>query len=368
MSESSQNLKYGLVIVLVAIVVAAGAIVGISILTSPPPFQPPAAEVDVQVINGDTQVNLTYSTLLSLTPIQGASSYQNRFENWRGHGTYLGATLASIVELVGGMDANDVIRVKATDGYSQYFAYYNLYPNASFSALQGDLILAYSYNGTTPTDWKDGPRIAFLPDDGAYSNADANHTTNSTWFSGSAGARWVSNVASIEILSDLYIGGCLKISDGAEQYKVYLVDLALMDGLEAYSAYQRNSGNWGGNGNYIGVPLSAILELVTTIDENDVVNVSASDGYHELFAYYNLYPNSSIKAIQGDLILAYSYNGTIVPGWEDGPRLAFLAPDGGYSNVDASQTTHPTWFSGSASARWVKYVSIIEIVRDSFPP
>ncbi|MFW9934274.1 MAG: hypothetical protein ACFFDU_01915, partial [Candidatus Thorarchaeota archaeon] len=227
MSESNQ--KYGLAIVLAAIVVAAGAIVGISILTSPPPFQPPAADVDVQVINGNTIINLNYSTLLTLTSTEGDSTYQNRFENWRGDGTYIGATLASIVELVGGIDANDIIRVNATDGYIQYFAYYNLYPNASFAAVQGDLILAYSYNGTTPTDWEDGPRIAFLPDDGAYSNDDANQTTHPAWFSGSAGARWVSNVASIEILQDVYIDGSLNftIIDGAEEYKVYLVDLAL---------------------------------------------------------------------------------------------------------------------------------------------
>ncbi len=57
----------------------------------------------------------------------------------------------------------------------------------------------------------------------------------------------------------------------------------------------------------------------------------------------------------------------MVPAWPDGPRLAFLAPDGSYSNSDASQTTHPTWFS-SASARWVKNVATIEIIRDSFPP
>ncbi|MFX1575854.1 MAG: hypothetical protein ACFFCF_01635 [Promethearchaeota archaeon] len=370
MTESHQNLKYGVVIVLVAIVVAAGAIVGIRILTSPPSFQPPAADVDVQVINGDTIINLNYSTLLTLTPTEGDSSYQNRFENWQGSGTYVGVTISSIVELVGGIDTNDVIRVNATDGYIQYFAYYNLYPNASFAPVQGDLILAYSYNSTTPTDWEDGPRIAFLPDDGAYSNDDAAQTTHPAWFSGSAGARWVSNVASIEILQDVYVGGSLHftIIDGDEEYKVYLVDLALMDSLEGYSAYQKYTGSWGGNGTYIGVPFSAILELVTIIDDNDFVNVTANDGYYQLFAYYNLYPNSSIKAIQGDLIFAYSYNGDIVPAWDYGPQLVFLAPDGGYSNTDASQTTHPSWFSGSASARWVKYVSIIEIVRDSFPP
>jgi len=361
-------MKIGLAIVIVAIVIAAGALIGIRLLT--PPVSPLEGEVDVDLINGETVQNLNFSFLSSLPQLTEFTSYQNRFENWRSPGIYVGVSLATLVEQVGGIDANDIVRVNATDGYSQYFAYYNLYPNASFTMLQGELILAYAYNNTTPTSWEDGPRIAFLPDDGGYSNDDANQTTHPAWFSGSAGARWVSNVASIEILHDVYISGSLHFTliDGVEELKVYLVDLALMNSREGYSAYQRITGNWGGNGTYVGVTLSAIIELVTTIDANDVVNVSASDGYTQSFAYYNIYPNSSIYALQGDLILAYIYNGVIVSTWTDGPRLAFLAPDGGYSNDDANKTTHPTWFSGSGSTRWVKNVFTIEILQDSFPP
>jgi hypothetical protein len=140
-----------------------------------------------------------------------------------------------------------------------------------------------------------------------------------------------------------------------------------MNTLKAFTAYQNFHGNWRGNGTYQGVLLSALVELVATIDNNDIVNVTA-DGYAQAFAYYNLYPNSSIYNIQGNLILAYVYNGTMVTTWADGPQLAFLTPDGSYSNSDASQTTHPTWFSSSAGARWVRNVVSIEITRDSFPP
>jgi hypothetical protein len=324
--------------------------------------------LNFKVIDGAKEYIVYLVDLALMYNLEGYSTYQKKTGNWGGNGTYLGVPLSAVIESVTTFDANDIIRVNATDDYSQNFGYYNLYPNASFAAVQGELILAYSYNDTIPTAWSDGPRLAFLTPDGAYSNDDANQTTHSSWFSGSAGARWVSNVASIEILADLYIGGFLKIIDGTEEYKIYLVDLALMDSLEGYSAYQGISGNWRGNGTYLGIVLSFILELTTTIDDNDVVNVSANDGYYQLFAFYNLYPNSSLKAIQGDLILAYGYNSAIVPEWVDGLRLAFLAPDGGYSNEDASQTTHPLWYSGSGSARWVKNVYMIEIIRDSYPP
>ena len=360
-------MKLGLGIVLIAIIVSAGTIISLSLLPPPSPHTL-VGEADVQIVKGETTVDLDFESLVEMTPISGVSASQNRFQNWRDAGTYIGVTLSSLVELVGGMDENDVVRVNATDGWIQYYAYYNLYPNVSFTTLQGSLILAYSFNDTTPTTWGDGPRTVFVPSDGAYSNDDANQTTHPAWFFGSAGARWVKNVASIEVLEDVYIGGSfhVKVIEGTDEEDVYLVDLALMNNLEAFTAYQKFSGNWGGNGTYRGVLLSTLVELVGTIDEDDIVNVTA-DGYAQAFAYYNLYPNSSIYNIQGNLILAYVYNGTMVPTWVDGPRLAFLAPDGSYSNSDASQTTPPTWYS-SAGARWVKNVITIEIIRDSFPP
>jgi DMSO/TMAO reductase YedYZ molybdopterin-dependent catalytic subunit len=368
MASSNSEMKLGLGIVLIAIIVSAGTIIGLSLLPPPTPNQL-VGETDIQIIKGETTVNLDFESLVDMTPTSGSSSSQNRFQNWRDAGTYVGVTLSSLVELVGGMDDNDVVRVNATDGWIQYYAYYNLYPNTSFTTLQGTLILAYSFNDTTPTTWGDGPRTVFVPADGAFSNDDANQTTHPAWFFGSAGARWVKNVASIEVIEDVYISGSfqVKIIEGTDEQDIYLVDLALMNNLEAFTAYQKSGGNWGGNGTYRGVLLSALVELITTIDDNDVVNVTASDGWTQSFAHYNLYPNASVETLQGDLILAYIYNGTMVPAWADGPRLAFLAPDGSYSNSDASQTTHPTWFS-SASARWVKNVATIEIIRDSFPP
>jgi hypothetical protein len=370
MSKRDQSFKYGLVIVIVAVIVAAGAILGISVLTTPPSEPPPIGDVDVQVIKDENTFTLNYSTLLTRVSIEGDSSFQNRFDNWRGTGTYIGATLSSIIELVGGMDSNDLVRISATDGYFQYYTYDNLYPNSSFIALQGELVLAYSYNETTPSTWADGPQSAFIPEDGAFSNDDANQTTHPAFFFGSAGARWVRNVASIEVIEDIYIASTyhFTVIDGDTERKVYPVELALMNNLEDFSGFQNKMGNWPMNGTYQGVLLSAIVELVTTIDTVDIVNVTALDGWEQSFAHYNLYPNSTIYSSQGDLILAYIFNGTAVTSWADGPMIAFLPDDGGYSNVDASLTTEPDWFFGSAGARWVRNVATIEIIRNGFPP
>jgi hypothetical protein len=359
---------YGVVIVLAAIIISAGVIVAVYQLSQIPP--PLTGDLNVQVKKASTNVDLDFAAIMAMQGLEGASQYQNRFGNWRGTGTYIGVTLADLVELVGGMDEDDVVRVNASDGYFQYYAYYNLYPNATFEARQGTLVLAYAYNGTTPTTWADGPTTAFLPTDGAFSNDDANSTTHPAWFFGSAGARWVRNVASIEVIPDVYIDGSYHVTviEGEDERDVYLVDLALMRQLDAYSAYQNMGGFWKDNGTYRGIRLADIVELLVTLEPDDVVNVSATDGYTQSFAQYNLYPNTTIHGIQGDLILAYSFNGTLATTWSDGPRVAFLAPDGGYSNIDASLTIHSSWFGGSAGAFWVRNVLTITVLRNSFPP
>ncbi len=359
------NMKIGLVIVFAAIITAAGALVAIRYLP-----QPISGTATVRVIEGSTQIDLTLQQLTTLNPIQGFSQFENRFNNWGGAGTYVGPLLSRIVEVVGFIDANDIIRINATDGYSTFYSYDNLYPNQSLHAIQGDLILAYSYNGTTPPNWADGPRIVFLPEDQAYSNQDAQLTTHPDWYTGSGGARWSRNVESIEILRDFYVPGSnyITVVDGLADRVLYLQDLAFMETIEGISAYQKKTGSWSGNGTYLGPRLASIIEVFDPIDENDFIRVAANDGLSVNYSYSNLYPNASVYALQGDLILAYSFNGTLAPTWTDGPRTAFIPEDQAYSNDDADQTTYSEWFAGSAGARWNKWVVTVEILRNAFPP
>jgi hypothetical protein len=358
-------MKIGLVIVFAAIITAAGALVVMRYLP-----QPISGTTDVRVIEGTTQIDLTLQQLVTLNPIQGFSQFENRYNNWHGAGTYVGPLLSRIVEVVGLIDGNDIVRVNATDGYSVLYSYDNLYPDQSLHAIQGDLVLAYSYNGTTPPTWTDGPRIVFLPEDQAYSNQDAQLTTHPSWYSGSGGARWNRNVESIEILRDVYIPGSnyITVIDGAAERVLYLQDLAFMGSIEGVSAYQKKTGSWGGTGTYLGPRLASIIEVFDPIDENDYIRVNASDGWSVNYSYSNLYPNASVYSLQGDLILAYAFNDTLTPSWTDGPRTAFIPEDQAYSNDDANQTTHPDWFQGSAGARWNKWVVTVEILRDAFPP
>ncbi len=146
-----------------------------------------------------SSTNITLSTLKSLDIISGTSSYENSFNNTRGYGVYTGVAISSILESIGiTLLPDEFLIVTATDGYSGVFQYENIYPNASWQNVQGSLILAYAFNETELPEWDLGPRIAFLPLDELYSNADKGNTSSLN-IAGSAGSRWISNVVSFEV-------------------------------------------------------------------------------------------------------------------------------------------------------------------------
>lgn len=145
-------------------------------------------------------MTLSLNDLLQMNTINGFSSFQNQYDNWRGHGTYTGIAISELLELVGGMTTDEKLVVKSFDGYSQEFSYSNVYPNTTWAEIQGPMILAYAYNETSVLEWADGMRITMIPPDGAYSNNDAIQTSE---FGGviSAGTFWVRFVSLIEVVS-----------------------------------------------------------------------------------------------------------------------------------------------------------------------
>jgi len=142
-------------------------------------------------------------------------------------------------------------------------------------------------------------------------------------------------------------------------------DLTLFDYSEAYSSVQNRFDNWRNQGVYRGVNISTLIDYVGGMNENATIRITSSDGFVQDFSYYNAYPNSTWYGIQGEMILAYQYNETMVPSWVDGLRIVMLAPDGGYSNADCLATSAPGQGCNiytSAGARWAKYVAMIEII------
>jgi predicted phosphodiesterase len=161
----------------------------------------PSLPRDVVSIKGLTEdMTLTLDDLIQMETVTEFSSFQNQYDNWRGHGTYSGVAISDLIDLVGGMGINDTLVVRSFDGYAQEFGFSNVYPNTTWNEIQGPMVLAYSYNGTSVLDWADGMRLVMMPSDGGYSNLDAIQTSESDDVI-SAGARWVRFVSLIEVIS-----------------------------------------------------------------------------------------------------------------------------------------------------------------------
>lgn len=142
-------------------------------------------------------------------------------------------------------------------------------------------------------------------------------------------------------------------------------DMFSLDTLSGFSSFENQLGNWRGYGEYEGVAIDTLLSLVGNMTETQTLRVISSDGFEQTFCYANVHPNTTWYSYQGDMILAFEYNGTTVPEWEDGLRLVMIPEDGAFSIDDCLATSAPgqgCTFYASAGARWVRYVSIIEVI------
>ncbi len=143
---------------------------------------------------------------------------------------------------------------------------------------------------------------------------------------------------------------------------VTLTEMTEMSTIIRNGSYQNSYGNVRGVGEYIGVLISDLVELVGGMLEDDKVTIVASDGYNQTFDYNKVYPNASFYSIQGDMVLAYGLNDTVVPDYENGYKLMFLPEDGYYDNADANATTDPNPYA--AGPQCVSNVMEIIVLRE----
>jgi|GEM_PF-882298 len=175
----------------------------------------------------DSAVGISLEDLLGMDALEGDSSYQNNFGNWRGHGHYKGVLIRDLVEMVYQMGPDDNITIYASDGYNQTYCHRNVYNTWDDTSIQGDMILAYEFNGTRIPEWDEGPMVVFLPGDGTYSNDDLLNTScpgQGGHVYLSAGARWVQEVESIIILPHQFSFAVVGDTQGNSQALGLIVD------------------------------------------------------------------------------------------------------------------------------------------------
>jgi hypothetical protein len=138
-------------------------------------------------------------------------------------------------------------------------------------------------------------------------------------------------------------GPAIEIVDGAGRGRT--VTLREIEGLPTLcrrGSYENQFGNWRDEGDYCGALLT---ELLGPNADYAAIAVVAEDGYRIEIERWRVedptYP----------VVLAFSFDGRIVPDWSDGYRIAVLPADGGVSNAEYAVE--------SAGSYWVKNVARI---------
>jgi len=278
----------------------------------------------VLVLEGKTSSkNMTLADLEAMDYNEALSSYQNSFGNWRGNGTYGGVLLGDLADEVGGMSPGDIMTVTASDGYEQNYSYYQVFPDANYSAIQGKTILAYKFNGSSVPDWEDGPMVAVLAPDHAFSNQDLNMTADrdpeysKATSGGSLFAKYIEKMKISALYDEWKVNLTDEDGDTTVLTRTQYVTLDYWYGDHYVDSSQRN---------WSGASLTRVLGMIDDDDPgsfNDIhaatnytVNVSAVDGY---------YRTMSIEHVLEDTcILANKLNGTILG--EDYAPLRLVGP------------------------------------------
>jgi hypothetical protein len=332
--STSQTKMFG--VLALVIIVAGGSIAALLVLQP----QTSDANPSLEVVGLGMSLNFTLSDLQAETPVIRNGSYQNSFGNVRGGGEYQGVLVSDLIDAAGGMGINDTITVKASDGYSMTFEYSKVYPNQSIWEVQGDMVIAYGYNGSLVPDYEDGFRLMFLPEDGYYSNADANATTNPNPLA--AGPQCVSDVVLIKV--NQYTGpepNLFTLQYENTTMRFTMSELQALGSVSGQGGYVRTSGTIDGPDSYTGVPFTAILNQIPSLPDDYFIIVRAGDGWETDYTetivegtVNGFNPSGDpIGNITCTMILAYEKNGAPISVGDGGPlRVAFLNADGNLTN------------------------------------
>jgi hypothetical protein len=133
-------------------------------------------------------------------------------------------------------------------------------------------------------------------------------------------------------------------------------DIGSLPSFTGYGGYETQGGFIRGLGNYTGIPLVTLCNLVGGIANGDNLKITASDNYTQTFSYDQLSGNfTTFDAVTGQPvshnqsltpILAYYSNGANLSSSEGPLRLAIVGPEG----------------LVTTSAYWVKFVVKMEIL------
>ncbi len=265
-------------------------------------------------LEGTSVHDYTFEELRNMDSIEGEGKRIRSTANVRGPNTYRGVHITDLVSnIYSGTDYT--LEVEARDGYTM--TYPREHVEGDVPVLDEDYnetdiepdfeaILAYEEDGEQIPDWEDGPRIAFLNDEGLLSSA----------------GLWAKEVRNIRVLPEQE-DWTLELEKGSETVDISKQYFESAAGCDYHRAEYEDEGDI-----YAGVPLWEIVAAVdggpppdghymynTVLSELGYnVTVEAEDGFSADFPSQQVARNDSI-------ILANELNGEPLPEGEAPLRI-----------------------------------------------
>jgi hypothetical protein len=373
------NTKIIATIVIIIIVVSLSAVAAQYILNQSPQSSDELPDMTLTLIGSNEQEQtLTKTDILAITPYTADGGIRTSSGEIKGVGTYTGVAVTDLLDLVGGIQSDQTLTATAQDGYTMTYSYNQVTNGADFTTYDPTtrsetaatqplkMVLTYSIDGS-PLPSDEGPlRMGVLGSEGLATqgnlweklviklqvNPAAEPTPPATaapTAKPTAKPTTVPNAATptpspsptpivIPATQVTIIG-----ADGTTTVTLNENTLVTYTQTSGFGGKFKSQTGTTDYGTYTGVSISTLLNLVGGFSSNQVLCVTAADGYAKNYTYaqvtgpgltmYDPATNATVVPTHPvTMILAYYYNGTSanLPVHTSGAYLetAFVGQDG----------------------------------------
>ncbi len=295
----------------------------------------PPMTLTVEALNG-TQIVLHENDIGSLASYQGYGGLRTRGGSIMGNGTYTGVPITTLLSMVDD-DPNTIgngysVTVSAPD-YSQTLSYdafngtgLNTYDNVTGNQVQANQTLtpmiAYYYNDQNLSSASGPLELAIVGPEGLLTD----------------GKLWVTNVTSLEVHPNLPPLNLTLVALNGTPLTINETRLSNLPAIRAYGGFLNSLGISSDIGNYTGIPLTTLCNLVGGVSNGTSLLITASDNYTIRLSYLQLNGNwTTFDNTTGQLvnqtqpltpIIAYYYNDANLTSDMAPLQLALVGPEG----------------------------------------
>jgi DMSO/TMAO reductase YedYZ molybdopterin-dependent catalytic subunit len=244
--------------------------------------------------------------------------------NFKDKGAVKGTDVKDLCGLVGGMSPGDEIKASASDGFSKWFNYTNVYEP---QPRQGPIVLCWYKDGNYVPEYEEGMQIVFFADNSTnpehkhvFGNWDMHECLAEKYWHNFSAVYPSTNGLSVKYIDEIAIYSNettwnLELTGAINET---MSKAAFEEGVACHSVSYTDSKNR----TWVGIPLWYLMGMVddtvthgsgafndTLANEGYDVTVIAGDGYSRTF-------NSTVLARNGNYIVACYLNGSALPEFD----------------------------------------------------